>query len=577
MMPPGNSPALQRVYPGVESAGVEAMSTQMASAEMVQRVWARDAGMWTSDAAMQQAIRERLGWLDLPAMMPAHAASIRAFAESVRRDGLTHALLIGMGGSSLFPEVCRGIFGTAPGWLDLTVLDTTDPSAILAATSQLPLAKTLVIVSSKSGTTIEVRALCDYLIAQARAAAPSQPGRRFVAITDEGTPLETYARAQAFRQVFSHGPATGRDVGGRFSALTWFGLVPAALIGMDLDRLLARAQAMSQACGPAIEVPANPAASLGAWLAAGSAVGRGKLMIMTSARLAPLGAWIEQLVAESTGKDGQGLLPVVGESAGDAASTMSGSLVAEWQCVGEMDGALGRRVDALVQTDQPVARFAWRDRYDLGGDVVRWAMATSLAAALMQLNPFDEPNVQESKTRTSLVLDAYVARRAWPAEPPVVEGTGEAWGGTDAPGASLEEGLRRLLSRLAPDSYVAVLSFLPRTGDVDAAVATFRRRVAAAGRVTTTLGIGPRYLHAAGQLHKGGPRDAAFIVLTAEDPRDAPIPGWPYSFSVLKRAQAYGDAQALMARGRRVVWAHLGQNPAARLDALSASLGAATS
>lgn len=574
-MPPANPPAAQRLYPGALSAGVDTLLARMASAEMAQRVWAHDAGVWSADAAVQQTIQERLGWLELPSSAAGRAAPLRAFAHTVRREGFTHALLIGMGGSSLFPEVCRGLFGAVPGGLDLTVLDTTDPSAILAATSRLPLAATLIIVSSKSGTTVEVRALCDYLWSRARAVDASSPGRRFIAITDEGTPLEAYARAHGFRQVFSHGPETGQRVGGRFSALTWFGLVPAAVMGIDLDRLLAKAQAMTRECGAGIPLPTHAAAPVAAWLAAGAAAGRNKLLMMASAPLAPLGAWIEQLVAESIGKAGQGIVPVAGEAARECPPDARDRMVFEIQMAGERDEALARRVDALVRAGIPAVRSSWADRDDLGGEVVRWSFATSMAAALLQLNPFDEPNVQESKTRTGEVLKAYVARGAWPAEPPVVAGADAAWGGAAAGTPSLDEGVRRALRHAAPGSYVAVLSFLPRTPDVDAALAAFRRRVADMSGVVTTLGIGPRYLHSAGQLHKGGPADAVFLLLTAEDPLDVDIPGWPYTFSVLKRAQAYGDAQALMARGRAVAWMHLGRDPARRLAELSEALRSA--
>ena len=539
------------------------------------RLWEKDASLWSPEPAAQEAIRNRLGWLSIIPVMARQAGAIRRLAAEVREAGFTHALLLGMGGSSLFAEVCRATFGVAPGAVDLAVLDTTDPAAIRLHQRRCPPERLCVVVSSKSGSTSEVSALSKYFYGFLTPLG--NPGDHCLAITDAGTPLETQAETLHFRRVLAHGSGTGSDVGGRFSALTYFGLVPAALLGMDISRLLQRAEAMLTTCGSDASLETNPAVQLGAALAALARAGRDKATLLCASPLAGFGAWAEQLIAESVGKQGQGIVPVHGEPLQAVSSYGADRLFLELQLASEPDAALATHAQNLADAGHPVIRVQWDDRYDLGGEVVKWCLATTIAGSLLGVNPFDEPNVQESKTRTSAVLDAYVTRRAWPAEPPVVEGTGEAWGGTDVLGASLEEGLRRLLSRLAPDSYVAVLSFLPRRGDVDAAVATFRRRVAAAGRVATTLGIGPRYLHSAGQLHKGGPRDAAFIVLTAEDPVDAPIPGWPYSFSVLKRAQAYGDVQALMARGRRVVWAHLGRDPAARLDALSASLGDATS
>ncbi len=543
---------------------------RLAKQRVIERLWDKNASLWSDDPTVQKAIRNRLGWLSIASVMEGRVEEILGEATRVKDAGLTQVLLLGMGGSSLFAEVCRFTFGVAPGWLDLTVLDSTDPHAITTAAQQAPLARTLIIVSSKSGATTESNTLGDYFYDQFRTLTNERAGEHCLAITDAGTPLETLAAQRGFRRAFVHGPTTGQDVGGRFSALTCFGLVPAALMGVDIRRLLARAQEMLAGCAPAIPLADNPAAQLGACLGEAAASGRDKITLLCAKPLARFGVWVEQLVAESTGKSGQGLIPIDGEPLRDPAAYGADRLFVELQLATEPDAALTKAAEALITAGFPVVRLQWRDRYDLGAEVLRWFLATAVAAWLMQINPFDEPNVQESKDRTNALLAQYAREGTLPDEPPLFTDQGiQVYGDPDhAAGRSLDGALQRWLKQIRPGDYVAVASFLPRTPALDEAAEALRRRLAEATGAAVTLGFGPRYLHSTGQLHKGGPARVVLLFLTAEDAMDVTIPGKPYPFSVLKRAQALGDYQALRERRRRLLRLHLGQTPDAGLDRL---------
>ena len=460
-----------------------------------------------------------------------------------------------MGGSSLFAEVCRETFGVASGWLDLRVLDTTDPTAIQAAMARAPLERTLFIVSSKSGSTTESNALCAYAYDQCQRLLGEHAGQQFIAITDAGTSLEAQATSLNFRRAFVHGPTTGQDVGGRFSALTYFGLVPAAVMGVDIHRLLTSAQAMRARCQPAVSLDDNPAAQLSRFLGQAYAVGRDKVTLLTSASLSRFGVWVEQLVAESTGKSGKGLIPVIGEPVRALSAYGADRVFIDVQLDSEVDSQLSQRVDALIQAGHPVIRLRWKHRSDLGGETIRWFLATAIAASQMQINPFDEPNVQESKDRTTALLDQFARDGRLP---------------TEESAAADPQRFREWARSAVPGDYVAILSFLPRTPELDRAVEALRARVADLSGVVTTLGYGPRYLHSTGQLHKGGPATGLFLMLTADDPVDLPVPGQPYTFSVLKQAQALGDFHALHDRQRRMLKLYLGRSPLEALDLLRA-------
>lgn len=564
------------VWPETFASRVHAALERLAGEQMIQRLWAKDASLWTSDPAAQQHIRQRLGWLSIDRIMEPQLDQIQAVAQSIQHDGFTHTLLLGMGGSSLFPEVCRFTLGVTPGWLDLTLLDSTDPSAITEAAQRLPLERTLVVVSSKSGTTIESHALDDYFYERIRALTGERAGRQFLAITDAGTPLETQAKQRGFRHVFVHGPTTGQDVGGRFSGLTCFGLVPAALMGIDVRRLLAGATQMLAACQASVPPAENPAATLALALSEAWSQGRDKVTLASAASLARFGGWAEQLLAESTGKIGKGLIPIDGEPIRAAGSYQADRIFVELQLASQPDAGLAQRLEALATSGHPVVRCAWHDAYDLGGEAIRWFLATSLAAGVMRIDPFDEPNVQESKDRTKALLDHYGREGALPDEPPVLtDGTIAVYGdGVAKNEHSVIEAVRAFLQQIKTGDYLAIASFLPRRRALDDAVESFRHRLADTLGVATMLGYGPRYLHSTGQLHKGGPDRVLLLFLTAEDPVDISVPGKPYTFSILKQAQALGDVQALRERRRRVLRLHLGSSPREALQKLDAAFSA---
>lgn len=545
--------SVQTLLLGHDADAVRAALDQLRTTRYLQRMWDTDASLWSADAAAQAAIRQRLGWLTIPRLMAQQTALLRAFAKEIRDAGFTRALLLGMGGSGLFSEVCRNTFGLAANHLDLAVLDTTDPTAIRDAQNRGPLKQLLAIVSSKSGTTSEVSALSKHFYESFKAGG--SPGAHCVAITDQGTPLEAQAAALQFRRAFVHEPSTGADVGGRFSALTYFGLVPAALMGIDIDTLLARAIEMLERCGPTQPLEENPAAQLGAVLGCLARHGREKMTLLCPPALESFGTWIEQLIAESTGKAGKGIAPFYGEPLDGLGVPMDDRVFVELQLASSIDAGIDRHVRALSDAGHPVVRIHWQDRYDLGGDVIRWFLASTIASHLMEINPFDEPNVQESKDRTKALLAEYAKGGRWPNETPLLaNGELACFGAAQAVAPkSVTQCLANWNQQGRSGDYVAILSFLPRTARLDEAVHALRRQVARLRRCATTVGFGPRYLHSTGQLYKGGPDAALFLELTAEESADLPIPGEPFTFGVLKQAQALGDFQAMQQKGRRVL------------------------
>jgi glucose-6-phosphate isomerase len=517
---------------------------------VAERLWAKDGSLWETSGKAPDELSRWLGWLDLPTSMAARAGELEHLARDVRADGYTRAAVLGMGGSSLAPELFARTF--AANGLELRILDSTHPDAVREFRDWAQAARTLFCVSSKSGSTTEPNAFH-------AAMSDFAPALDFVAITDPGSSLAEVARAQEFRGIVDGPP----DVGGRYSALTVFGLVPAALHGVDLEALLQAAQAMAEACHrPA---SANPGLRLGATIGEAALAGRDKLTIITTQRLASFGDWAEQLIAESTGKQGRGIIPVVGEPLRDAERYPSDRTFV----VITLDGASGPEMSELAELadlastlehhGHPVTRIGIGDPNELGGEFVRWEVATAAAGKVLDIDPFDQPNVQESKDATRELLDAYRTDGRLPAPEPVAERDGVgAYGDAAVIGSPADPAaaLRELLSGVRPGDYLALLAYLPRTDANEARLQALRSRLGGASGVATTLGFGPRFLHSTGQLHKGGPPSGVFLQLTAEPERDLPIPGWSETFGTLVAAQALGDLRSLQKRGRRALRLH---------------------
>jgi glucose-6-phosphate isomerase len=518
----------------------------------VERLWQRDPTLWGTDAAVQRSAAARLGWLDAPAQMRDALPALLGWSP----PRAARVLLVGMGGSSLAPEVLAQVLPRqGPPFL---VLDSTAPAAIREAEAG-GLDGAVVVVSSKSGTTAETRALAAYLLERAAQRA------RFVAITDPETPLAAQAAGPPFVRTFLNPP----DVGGRYAALTYVGLVPALLCGVDVPRLLERTGPMVEACRSP-DLQANPGALLAAFLASGADGGRDKVTLVASPTLAPLGAWVEQLLAESTGKGGRGLLPVEGERLGPPEVYGDDRLFVRLALAAERDEATEGLLERLVRAGHPVARLTVDDPYDLGQEFVRWEVATALAGVLLGINPFDEPDVQLAKTVTDRLLAAVQREGRLPeALPPSVQVLDAT-----RPDAPIAQAVAVLFRDLAPPGYAAFLAYVPRTPAAEYALAAMRRSVRDTRRVATVRGFGPRYLHSIGQYFKGGPNTGRFVVVTAETGEDLPVPGAGYTFGTLLRAQALGDIGAMAERGRRVLHVRVAEAEAG-LQTLAGALHAA--
>jgi glucose-6-phosphate isomerase len=500
------------------------------------RLWRKDASLFSGDEAQKRSVANRLGWLDIASKMQSEAAGLTAFGREIVEAGFTSAVLLGMGGSSLAPEVLRRSIDTRRDAPKLHVLDTTDPATILAVEHEIDIARTLFFVSSKSGGTIEVATLFAYFHERVQVAKGDRAGENFVAITDAGTALEKLAQEHAFRRVFIN-PS---DIGGRYSALSYFGLVPAAVAGVDIERLLATG-AEAEA---ATRLANSDALRLGVALAVLAHSGRNKCTFAIAPGIDTFGLWVEQLIAESTGKQGKGIVPVAGEPLGTpkryADDRLFVQLRLEGDYTGEQDGVLG----ALVNEGQPAIIIDLDDPYELGREFFRWEYATAIAGLVLGINPFDEPNVQESKDNTARVLQEFESSGSLRFDRGDVAAAGEAVG--------------QLLGQLVEGDYLAITAYVPAANEVDAAFREIRRRVRDERGVATTLGYGPRFLHSTGQLHKGGPPQGAFLQITGDDPVDLPIPGRSFSFGQLKQAQALGDLESLRSHGRPVISVNVG-------------------
>ena len=524
---------------------VDALEAQ----DFMDRLWVKDASLWKGETA---AIRNRLGWLTSPTVMRGHADDIIGFADEIRRLQFTHVVLLGMGGSSLCGEVFNLTFGSKMGYPDLLLLDSTDPAAIKHTLDRLNLTRTLFIVATKSGTTTETLSLYQYFRGQVEATSVPRAGIHFVAITDPGRPLDKLATESGFRRTFLN-PAS---IGGRYSALSFFGLVPAALIGIDIKALLDRSHAMVEACGNAVGARDNAAVRLGAALAGLAKAGRDKVTLVLSRKLRGLGPWIEQLLAESLGKDGKGLVPVDDEPLGPP--TVYGEDRVFVAVTLEGDARHDTALNALEDAGHPVIRIGLREPLEVGAEFFRWELATAAAGVVLGVNPFDEPDVTRAKENTASLLGAWKKSKKLPEWPADAEENGLVlMTNSGKKPAGLSEGLQTFLGQAQAGDYIAIQAYLAPTADTWSRLQELRTLLRDRLSLATTVAFGPRYLHSTGQLHKGGRPNGIFIQLTGEDKEDMAVPGAGYGFSTLKAAQALGDLQALRDAGRRVVRVHL--------------------
>ena len=562
------TPSTSSLQLGEASAGYDAAVQRARDERWAERVWDRDPSLWSATPAVQATIADRLGWLDAPAHFSDQIAALEGFGEGARDAGFTTAVVGGMGGSSLAPDVLHRTFGTADGWLDLRVLDSTDPAAVAAAVDDLDPLATLWIVASKSGTTTEPLAFqadawdrAERALRDRHAPRNEHAGELMVAITDPGRSVDAIPHHDELREVFLNPP----DIGGRYSALTYVGLVPASLIGLDLDAFLASALAMAGACHQP-DPEANPGVSLGLAIGTLAKGGRDKLTFIVDASIDSFGSWVEQLIAESTGKHGTGIVPIDREPLGDIAAYGNDRVFVRLSVAGDTFEAGDALVAAAAAGGHPVIRITIGDPIDLGAEAFRWEIATAIAGAVLGVDPFDQPNVEEAKDLTRTLLAAAETGET----PPVLAAAlvsdaatglvlhGDAALRLTAGDGSLVGELARHLARRKPNAYLALQAFIAPTAAAAAALERIRVLLRDATRCATTAGFGPRFLHSTGQLHKGGTPTGWFLQLTSDHPVDRPIPGWPYTFGRLIDAQAEGDFAAIESHELPILRVHLG-------------------
>jgi glucose-6-phosphate isomerase len=540
----------------------------------VGRVWARDASLWThADEG------NWLGWLRITEDRLVRIQHLTEIAGEVRDAGFSHALLLGMGGSSLCPEVLKMTFGKIHGYPELHILDSTDPAQIRAVERKVDLASTLFIVSSKSGTTLESNIFKQYFFQRAKEVIGAEKvGDRFIAITDPGSTLQQVAESDGFRHIFFGVPS----IGGRYSALSDFGMVPAAIMGIDALKFLDRADEMVHRCASCVPPEDNPGVVLGTILGVLARNGRDKVTLITSPGIRDLGAWLEQLLAESTGKEGKGLIPVDREQAAPPEVYGADRVFVYVRLESAPDSQQAAAVDALEKAGHPVVRIAVADPYNLGQEFFRWEMATAVAGSLLGINPFNQPDVETSKVATRRLTAEYEQTGSLPPETPILEEAGirvfadakNAAALSTATGRdrSLVSTLRAHLRRLTAADYFALLAYVEMNAAHEERLQAVRHVVRDTRRVATSLGFGPRLLHSTGQAYKGGPNTGVFVQITCDDAADLPVPGQKYTFGVVKAAQARGDFQVLAERNRRVLRVHLGADVLAGLRTLDTAI-----
>jgi transaldolase / glucose-6-phosphate isomerase len=553
---------------GKYADAVSAAIKESEKGDVMRRVWRKDAALWKADESHQKIIKNSLGWLNVAEQMLGVADDLVTFADRIRNErGFKYVVINGMGGSSLAPEVMRRTFGKQEGYPELLVLDSTDPDTVAEFRDRIDPEHTLFVVSSKSGTTTEPLMFYRYWYGEV-SKVKENPGENFVAITDPGTKMEADAARDRFKRIFLNPP----DIGGRYSALSYFGMVPAALMGVDIRKLLDRAQRVMHACSQVVPASENPGARLGAILAECARAGRDKLTVVADPKVESFGLWVEQLIAESTGKEGQGIIPVAGEPLG-APSVYGDDRLFVSIAVGRLDSEVEAKLKALEAAGHPVVYRTLTDAYDLGEEFFLWEIATAFAGWRLGINPFDQPNVQESKDATRELLDAFKQSGSLQEQSVLAEGDGLTIYADEAtraalPSASVADALKAHLGRVKPGDYIALLDYFEESEDIEGVVQQIRTHLRDATRCATTTGYGPRFLHSTGQLHKGGPDSGVFMQITAADARDVEIPGEPFTFSTLKQAQALGDFRSLSTRSRRAVRVEIGKDVTAGLRRL---------
>jgi glucose-6-phosphate isomerase len=553
---------------------VDAASADWQANNKIQRFWQKDPTLWTRDGE-----EKWMGWIDIVERQQKDLASFAELGGDIESADFQTVLLLGMGGSSLCPEVLAKTFGQKPGFPALRIVDSTDPAQVMAGCDEVNLGETLVVVASKSGSTLEPNILKQFFFDQVRRAVGSEEvGSRFVAITDPGSKMEQAAKDDGFRDIFLGDP----EIGGRYSALSNFGVVAATVMGLEVEKLLSEAAKAVAAAKQPLE--GNPGVQLGLLLGAAANAGRDKLTIFTSPEIYDLGAWLEQLIAESTGKQGKGITPVDREAVGAPSVYGNDRVFAYVRLKSTADATQDAKVAVLEAAGHPVVHVEIEDLYEIFGQFFTWEIATAVAGSVMGINPFNQPDVESAKIETRALTTEYEKTGKLALRAAFLEENGTGLYATDAyaaklkaaaPSATLAGILRAHLDQLHAGDYFATVAFLPMFPEHEAAIQGFRHMVRDRKRVATCLGFGPRFLHSTGQDYKGGPNTGVFLQITADHHDDVPIPGQKYSFGVVIDAQAAGDLAVLESRGRRALRVHLGADVAAGLEALSAAVDAA--
>jgi len=538
--------------------------------DKVRRLWQRDASVWTGSDEGQW-----LGWLDIAATQLAQIEIFKKVAADVKKAKFKHALLLGMGGSSLCPEVLRMTFGKIKGFPVLHVLDSTDPAQIKAIEAQVDLKSTICIVSSKSGSTLEPNIYKQYFFERIKKkVGPEEAGKRFIAITDPGSKMQQVAEGDKFRHIFFGVPS----IGGRYSALSNFGMIPAAVMGLDVAKFLKNTQEMVKACGANVAADKNPGVVLGAILGTAANEGLDKLTIISSPGISDLGAWLEQLIAESTGKQGKGIIPVDREKLAKPEGYGSDRVFAYLRLETKPDKKQDAAVAALEKGGLPVVRISVKNTYNLGQEFFRWEIATAVAGSIIGINAFNQPDVEASKIETKKLTSEYENTGKLPPESPFLETDGVKLYADERNTAALRnsrtlaDALKFHLDRINANDYFGVLGYITMNEQNEEALQSVRHLVRDDKKAATVLGFGPRFLHSTGQAYKGGPDTGVFLQITCDDKVDLPVPGQKYTFGVVKAAQARGDFAVLAERGRRALRVHIGKNVKADLAKLARAI-----